>query len=73
MIRSYVLRLMTQQANLPDVTKGFLLDLDVLNRLLREQDLTLSGIDWETSLERGSDNVVEKEGSIDEKTEADYL
>lgn len=50
-----------------------MVDLDMLNRLLGEQDLALSRITRKTSLERRPDDVVEQESSIDEQAETDNL
>jgi hypothetical protein len=45
----------------------------MLDRLLGKQDLALSSSTRKTSLERGTNDVVEQEGSVDEQAKADNL
>jgi hypothetical protein len=46
---------------------------DMLNRILREKDLALSPVARQAGLERGLDNVIEQECSVDEECKADNL
>lgn len=45
----------------------------MLNRLLPQQDFTLSPMTRETSLQRGLHNIIEQESSVDEKPETNDL